>query len=449
MGTAGRPDTIYAPASGGGRGAIAVIRISGAAARDALSRLTGRVSWVPRRAVVVAVRGADGERLDQGLAIWFPGPGSATGEDVGELHVHGGPAVVAGVLRALSAVDGLRPAEPGEFTRRSFENGKLDLTQAEAIADLVAAETDAQRRQALRQLDGELGRLYEGWRGRLLRAMALLEAAIDFADEGLPEDLAARAAADAAAVAVEMRRHLADGGRGEAIRSGFTVALVGPPNAGKSSLLNRLCGREAAIVHGEPGTTRDVVEVATEIAGLRVLLQDTAGLRDGGDGVEQEGVRRARVRADAADLRLLVFDGSCWPEVCGETAARLAAGGKALAVVNKSDLGRVPDGAGIGDHGCAVVSALSGAGIEALRGGIGAALAGEAADGNEPALTRIRHRRAVEAAAAALQRMSGAGGVETAAEELRTAMTAIGRITGRVDVEDVLGAIFSEFCIGK
>jgi tRNA modification GTPase len=452
----GRPDTIFAPATGGSRGAIAIIRISGPLVRDALFRLTGRSVWTARRATAVRVRSASGELLDQGLGLWFPGPRSATGEDVGELHLHGGPAVIAAALEALSALQGLRPAEPGEFTRRSFENGKLDLTQVEAVADLVAAETAAQRRQAVRQLEGHLGALYDGWRGRLLRASALLEAAIDFTEEGLPDDLEGLALTEAAAVGAEMRLHLADGGRGEAIRSGFTVALVGAPNAGKSSLLNRLSGREAAIVDSEPGTTRDVVEVPTEIGGLRVILQDTAGLREAEGIVEREGVRRARARAEAADLRLVVFDGACWPDVCRQSAAMLRGGD--VAVVNKGDLGRVPDDARIEGQTCLVVSALSGAGIGALRGRVGAMLSpylrgGEPVEkgGGEgtPALTRIRHRREVETAAAALQRMGDRGGVEVRAEELRAAVTAVGRITGRVDVEDVLGAIFAEFCIGK
>lgn len=449
-------DTIFAPATGSGHGAIAIIRISGPAARDALLHLTGRLQWTPRRATGVRVYGSSGEVLDQGLAIWFAGPGSATGEDVGEVHVHGGPAVVAGVLDALAAIDGLRPAEPGEFTRRAFENGRLDLTQVEAIADLVAAETAGQRRQAVRQLEGELGALYDGWRSRLLRTMALLEAAIDFADEDLPDDLTAQARSEANAVASEMRRHLADGGRGEAIRTGFTVVLVGPPNAGKSSLLNRLAGRDAAIVDAEPGTTRDVVEVATEIAGLRVILQDTAGLRAATGRIEEEGVRRALAQAEAADLRLVVFDGDQWLEIPAEAGELLQSGNRILAVINKIDLGRVPEQVRVGGHEGVRISALNGEGIEDLRERIGQALAeagqyGERAggEGDPPMLTRIRHRREVEAASAALSRLADTPGVETAAEELRAAVTAVGRIIGRVDVEDVLGAIFAEFCIGK
>src|SRR5512144_1636704 len=313
-------DTIFAPATGGGPAGIAIIRISGALAGPALIGITGRNAWVPRRATNVRLRASNGETIDRGLGLWFPVPASFTGENVAELHVHGGRAVVAAALAALGAMHGLRPAEPGEFLRRAFANGKLDLTQVEALADLIAAETAAQRRQALRQLDGELGQLYERWRDRLVGAMARLEATIDFADEDLPDGLDGETRSEVAAVHAEVLAHLADGRRGERIRDGICIALIGPPNAGKSSLLNALARREAAIVDAAPGTARDVIEVPMDLGGFRVVLSDTAGLREAEGRVEREGVRRTRAQAAAADLRLLVFDGERWPAFDEQTA---------------------------------------------------------------------------------------------------------------------------------
>ncbi|HVC53288.1 MAG TPA: tRNA uridine-5-carboxymethylaminomethyl(34) synthesis GTPase MnmE, partial [Stellaceae bacterium] len=296
-------DTIYAPATAPGRAAIAIIRLSGPQSRDAVMCLAG-VLPPPRTARRVRLRDPEtGDGLDDGLALWFPAPRSVTGEDVAEFHVHGGRAVVDGVMRALRRL-GLRVAEPGEFTRRAFLNGKLDLTQVEAIADLAAAETEAQRRQALRQLDGALGALYRGWGDRLLRLLAHLEAAIDFPDEELPPGIEMEIATASAALAGEIAIHLADTHRGERLRDGIAVAIIGPPNAGKSSLLNILCKREVAITSPVAGTTRDVIEVAVDLGGYPVVLADTAGLREAADEVEQEGLRRALARAEAAELRL-------------------------------------------------------------------------------------------------------------------------------------------------
>src|SRR5215472_11989466 len=284
------------------------MRLSGAEAGPALALLAG-VLPPPRRAA--RRRFADprtGEAIDDGLALFFPAPNSFTGEDVAELHIHGSRAVIAALLDALAALPGLCLAEPGEFTRRAFEHGKLDLTAAEGLADLVAAETAAQRRQALRQLEGALGRLYEDWRTRLLRALAHLEAAIDFPEEGLPEGLSEEVGKSAAVLRAEIARHLADGHRGERLRDGVAVAIIGPPNAGKSSLMNALARRDVAITSSVAGTTRDVIEVALDLAGYPVVLADTAGLREAGDEIEQEGVRRARARGASADLRLVVLD---------------------------------------------------------------------------------------------------------------------------------------------
>ena len=312
-------DTIFALSSGRPPAAIAVVRISGSRAGEALKALIGKVP-APREAALARVRDpASGEIIDQALALWFPGPNSETGEDVAELQLHGGGAVIAATLAALSRLPGLRPAEAGEFTRRAFENGKLDLTAVEGLADLVAAETEGQRRQALRQLQGALGAPAESWRQRLIQALALVEARIDFSDEAdVPEDLLAPALAIARELEGEIAAALADGRRGERLREGLTVAIAGPPNAGKSTLLNRIARREAAIVSPYAGTTRDVIEVHLDLGGWPVTLLDTAGIRETGDPVEMEGVRRARDRAQGADLVLWVVD-------AGEAGAKNAA----------------------------------------------------------------------------------------------------------------------------
>ena len=396
----------------------------------------------PRMARHVRVRDPDsGEDLDDGLALWFPGPRSVTGEDVGELHLHGSRAVIAAVMAALGRL-GLRLAEPGEFTRRAFHNGKLDLTQAEAVADLAAAETEAQRRQALRQLDGRLGELYRGWSDRLLRLLAHFEAAIDFPDEDLPPEIENRVAADTADLAGEIARHLADGHRGERLRDGLAVAIVGPPNAGKSSLLNQLARREAAITSPIAGTTRDVIEVVIDLAGYPVVLADTAGLRDSADLIEQEGLRRARARAESAELRLFVFDAGRPEDAAGAVAWP---GPDTLVVANKIDV--APNRAGV-PPGALALSALTGEGIPDLIQTLAARIAGTY-DIAAPLLTRARHREALENAADALRRSLAADFPELRAEDLRLAWRSLGRITGRVDVEDLLDVIFRDFCLGK
>src|SRR5690348_1626376 len=341
------------------------MRLSGPEAGAALVRLAGALP-PPRRAV--RRRFADprtGEAIDDGMALFFPAPNSFTGEDVAELHIHGSRAVIAALIEALSAVPGLRLAEPGEFTRRAFEHGKLDLTAAEGLADLVAAETAAQRRQALRQLEGALGRLYEDWRARLLRALAHLEAAIDFPEEGLPEGLSEEVRESAATLRAEIARHLADGHRGERMRDGVSVAIIGPPNAGKSSLMNALARRDVAITSAIAGTTRDVIEVALDLGGYPIVLADTAGLRQSADSIEEEGVRRARARAAAADLRLLVLDAT-------EPPPALPAGlmdGDTIVILNKVDLG-LGDGAEgadrLGSGPALRLSVLTGTGMSAL-----------------------------------------------------------------------------------
>ena len=383
--------------------------------------------------------------------LWFPAPRSFTGEDVLELHLHGGRAVISGIMAVLSDLPGLRPAEPGEFTRRAFLNGRLDLTAVEGLADLIDAETRAQARQALQQLDGALGRLYQSWRQVLLGALARLEAEIDFApEEDVPDDLLASVRPEVERLSADIATHLSDGHRGERLRAGLTVAVVGPPNAGKSSLVNRLARRDVAIVTPLPGTTRDVLEVHLDLAGYPVTLLDTAGLREAADVAEAEGVRRARDRAARADLRLIMFDGATWPRPDPATAALVDHA--AVVTVNKSDLIAGRGGLSVGGRTALRVSCLTGDGVQGLL----EVLTERARDlmtvGNEPLLTRARHRAALQAAAEALARFAAApDGAELAlmAEDLRLAARALGRVTGEVAVEDVLDRIFAEFCIGK
>ena len=383
-----------------------------------------------------------GEALDDGLVLWFPAPRSATGEDVAELHLHGSRAVLAAVMQALARL-GLRLAEPGEFTRRAFLNGKLDLLQAEAIADLAAAETEAQRRQAMRQLGGELGEVYRGWRDRLTRILAHLEAAIDFPDEDLPPEIEDRILGETEALVAEIERHLADGHRGERLRDGIDVAIVGPPNAGKSSLLNRIARRDVAITSPVPGTTRDVIEVAIDLGGYPVVLADTAGLRDSADAIEQEGKRRAVQRAEQAEIRLFVFDIAHPADAAGASAWP---GADTILVANKIDL--VPAADADLSVSALPVSALTGEGIDRLLTVLGERVA-QTYRIEAPVLTRARHRQALEEAAASLRRSFSAALPELRAEDLRLALRSLGRITGAVDVEDLLDVIFRDFCIGK
>ena len=382
------------------------------------------------------------EELDDGVALWFPAPHSVTGEDVAEFHLHGSRAVLAAVMAGLSR-RGLRLAEPGEFTRRAFLNDKLDLTQAEAVADLAAAETEAQRRQALRQLDGHLGGVYRGWGERLLRLVAHLEAAIDFPDEDLPPEIEREVAEGARALANEVESHLDDGHRGERLCDGIAVAILGPPNAGKSSILNQLARREAAITSPIAGTTRDVIEVAIDLAGYPVMLADTAGLRDSADVIEQEGLRRALKRAEEAELRLFVFDATRPEDAQGAAAWP---GPDTLLVANKIDLASGRDAPPLAR--AIPVSALTGEGLPKLIAALSSRVA-RSYDGTAPALTRARHRQALETALAGLRRSLAADLPELRAEDLRLAWRSLGRITGRVDVEDLLDVIFRDFCLGK
>jgi tRNA modification GTPase len=445
-------DTIFAPSTGAGPAGIAVIRLSGPGAEAALRRLTGTVA-PPRRLVRAritdgATDDGTGELIDEGLSVWFPGPDSYTGEDTAELHIHGGRATVAAVLDALAACAGLRPAEPGEFTRRAFENGKMDLTAVEGLADLVAAETAAQRRQSLRQLGGDLGRLYENWREKLLGALAYQEATIDFSEEELPDEIDTKVRLEVAALDCRITEHLADGRRGERLRSGAHVVILGAPNVGKSSLLNVLARRDAAIVSETAGTTRDVIEVAMDLGGYPVVIADTAGLRNGDSKLEREGVRRARERAGDADIKLAVFNASSWPCVDGETAQLVDA--DTVVAINKVDLAMPPPPPlNVGGRPAYPVSAVTGQGVDALVAVLEREVAERCSVSASPLLTRVRHRQALEDCRACLVRFLAADSPELAAEDLRLAARSLGRITGRVGVEDMLDIIFHDFCIGK
>ena len=459
-------ETIYAVSSGTGRAGVAVLRLSGAGAGAALAALAGALPPA-RRATVARLRDpADGEIIDQGLILWFPGPGSFTGEDVAELHVHGGRAVLAAALDALARIPGLRPAEAGEFARRAFDNDKLDLSQAEGLADLINAETEAQRRQALRQLGGALGRLTEGWRTTLVAALAHLEATIDFADEDLTPGTGAQTIVEVAKHNIscmidDLTLYIDNSHRGERLREGLSVAIVGAPNVGKSSLLNALARCDAAIVSDAAGTTRDVIEVHLDLGGYPVTLADTAGLRRGLSrgpspdesdesqvSVEAEGMRRTWARAAAADLKLTVIDIRRAQDPDPDTLALIDA--DALVVLNKRDLVAADGPESIGGRPAITVSAVTGTGMDTLE----AALSREAtkrltADAGSPLFTRARHRRALEDCVSALKRALAAPLAELVAEDVRLALRALGRVSGRVDVEDVLDVIFQDFCIGK
>lgn len=432
-------DTIFAPATAPGRAAVAVVRLSGPGVASTLRALAGHLPK-PRRASVRRLFGPDGVEIDQGLVLWFPAPASYTGEDCAELQVHGGRAVVAALLEALAAL-GLRLAEPGEFTRRAFEHGKLDLTQAEGVADLVDAETEAQRRQALAQLDGRLAQAETRWREALIEALAMLEAAVDFPDEEVPADVAARARPLLQALSEELEAAAADVTRGERIREGYRIALIGAPNAGKSTLLNALAGREAAIVTEIPGTTRDIIEVPLQLGGYKVIVADTAGLRATDDRVEQEGVRRAAAWGEAADLRVWLVDGTA-----DETPARpTILQPDDVVLTTKRDLGE-----GRGDLPGAPFTARSPNDVAWLEQTLTQRVVEALAGAEPPAATRLRHARLLTEAAERLRHAwAEEEALELAAEDVRLAARALDRITGRVDPEVVLGKIFSSFCIGK
>lgn len=438
-------DTIFALASGAGRAGVSVFRVSGPECEHIIRSITQSAVPKPRRAALRTFYHGD-TAIDSGLLLWMPGPASFTGENVAEFHTHGSPAVIEAMASAFLAC-GARQAESGEFTRRAFDNGRMDLTEAEGLADLIDAETEGQRRQALRQMQGGLKELYEGWRDRLTDALAAIEGEIDFPDEeDIPDALSHAAFEPLTDVITHMQTSLEDGRRGEVVRAGINIAIVGPPNAGKSTLLNRLAGREAAIVSDKAGTTRDIIDVPFVMAGLPVRLSDTAGLRDTGDAIEAEGVRRATDRSRESDLRIGVIDGvddatGLWDNV-------LEAGDYLL--INKSDLAsphiQAPDYVKV-FH----VSAKLGDGIEAFQTALEADIQSRFSVSQDAGLTRARHRDCVVRAHEALSRARDSLGVapELSGDDVRAALHAIKELAGETDIEAVLGRIFSRFCVGK
>jgi tRNA modification GTPase len=430
-------NTIFALSTGTGPAGIAVVRVSGPNALEAFQLTkSGRIGSERRAELRQLIAVLTGDRIDDALVIWFPEKASYTGENVVEFQVHGGRAVVSTLTAALSGLPGFRPAEPGEFTRRAVENGRMDLTRAEAIADLIAADTDGQRRLALKQYDGGLEKLYRSWRERLIRAAAWIEANIDFPDEEMPDGIWEKSRGALRQLGKEIEQHLNDGRRGEIVREGFHVAVVGPPNAGKSSLVNALARRDVAIVSDIPGTTRDVIEVKLDLGGYAVVLADTAGLRDSFEPIEHEGIRRARERAASADFRLLVLD-----------AAHNSAGASGVAadlvVRNKADLVRFRGA------GPLFVSAKTGEGLDELVCILSTEASGQMAAGEGPMITRARHRHGLGETVARIGAALQEEAPELAAEQLRLGLRSLGRITGEVDLEELLDVVFRDFCIGK
>lgn len=445
--------TIFALASGRGRAGVAVVRLSGPKAGVALKSLTGRALPTPKMANLVEIKGPESEEIiDNCIILWFPGPESFTGEDVVELHIHGSTAILDKLFEILSEL-GLRPAEPGEFTRRAFENGKMDLTQAEGLHDLVLAETEAQRKQALHQLGGGLSEIYSAWRDQLVGALADIEATIDFSDEEIPEGLLGKVGAGVEGLKSGIENILGDFERGQAIRRGFKIVLLGPTNVGKSSLLNALAREEKAIVSDIAGTTRDAIEVHMDLAGYSVVLVDTAGLREAGDAIEEEGIRRALGHAREANLKLLLCEASSWPTLPGDLENQL--GADAIVVLTKADLASDKNAVTKCRSGIEsiLISSESGQGLDTLIKKIEARVV-KTLEASEPAgLTRVRHKQALGEALDALERFQGhdLAGTDPAilAEDLRLASRAMASITGEVGVEEILGKIFSQFCIGK
>lgn len=437
--------TIFALSSGHVKAGVAVLRVSGHQTSKVVQLMAGKIP-APRCAALRSLRCPQTrEVLDRGLVLWFPAPASFTGEDMAEFHVHGGRAVIKAMLEALGRVDGLRLAEPGEFARRAFHNDKFDLTEAEGLADLIDAETSAQRRQAIRQSGGGLRKLYENWRSDLIWAMALVEAHLDFSDEeSVPEDMSGEISDVISRICFQIAEHLRDGRSGEILREGLRVVIAGAPNVGKSSLLNALAKRDVAIVSEEAGTTRDVIEVHMDLGGYPVILMDTAGVRDAPGAIEREGVRRTLAQMEEADLVLWLIEPDQEESPSSFMASMV---GKFVRVSSKADL--YPDQTDHGDN--LMISAKTGAGLPELMDRLKHEAEVRMERHDAPLITRARHRHELERCLFSLHRYQAGDftQLELRAEDLREAATALGRITGRIDVEDVLDKVFSGFCIGK
>ena len=445
-------ETIFALASARGKAGVSVVRVSGKKAGDLILHLTGEELPTARRATLrTLVDPLDGSMIDKALLIWFPAPNSFTGEDVAEFHLHGGPAIQNALFSVFLSLDQTRIAEPGEFTRRAFANDRMDLTEAEGLADLIDAQTAAQRKQALRQMDGALGALYETWRHQLIGLLAHLEADIDFPDEDLPDGLAITVKPKIEALRNQIEEHLSDNSRGERIRDGFHIVILGAPNVGKSSLLNHLARRDVAIVTEEAGTTRDMLEVSLDLNGYPVVLVDTAGLRDTDHMVEKIGIERARARAAQADLKIAMIDASRLEETYAAIKEQIDE--NTLVLLNKQDV-EVRQGRGLSQaYAVFPISVRQGLGLDSFLETLGSLVEERLAPGETPGLTRLRHRRALEDCCASMLRFEKAAATgldpELAAEDIRLAARELGRITGRIDVEDVLDVVFGDFCIGK
>ncbi|MCD6034959.1 MAG: mnmE [Rickettsiales bacterium] len=448
-------DTIFALSTAPAVSGVAIVRISGAGAKEALA-LTETFKReglpAPRQARLVALsHPTTDELIDKGLALWFPGPHSFTGEDTVEFHIHGSRAVIQELLEVLRRFPNFRMAEPGEFSRRAFLNGKMDLTQADGLADLIEAETSLQKRQALRQMEGELFTLYEGWRSGLIRMLALLEAYIDFPDEDIPEDVLEELKAGVAGLQEEIQAHLHDGHKGEKLKSGLQVVIVGAPNAGKSSLMNCLARRDVAITSPIAGTTRDTIEIQMDVGGYPIVLVDTAGLRESSDLIENEGIKRAKAKAVNADLVLALFDQDALPRMDKATYEML--GPDALVCISKIDKNpqssnlELPEA--LASHKPVRLSTETGEGIDALLKALEEKAKTYLGVGASPLITRARYREALGHCMESLERFSFDIPLELAAEDLRMAGRSLGRITGRIDVEDILDSLFQQFCIGK
>lgn len=432
-------ETIFALATPPGKSGVAIIRLSGPDCQAVWQSLIGAMPKA-RYATRIEIKDPDSKDLiDDALGLWFPGPHSFTGEDVVELQIHGSQAVLQETLDLLAKQPGCRLAEPGEFTKRAFHNNKLDLTAVEGLADLIDAETAAQRRQAMRQLQGQLADLYNSWAGHLIKALAHLEAYLDFPDEDLPAAVVADLQKLIQGTRQDIAAHLADNHKGERLRTGVVIAIIGPPNAGKSSLINALARRDVAIVTPQAGTTRDAIEVALNLGGLPATVVDTAGIRETDDEIEAEGVRRAKLHAENADLQIQLHDAAAV-----ESDQLPTSNGRQLTVVNKIDLKNIEK---TGVYG---ISVTTGQGLPELIAALTQAVSGLLPSGQDAVITRARHRQSLEACLAALERVTNPlPALDLAAEDLRLAVRALGEITGQVDVEDLLDIIFKDFCLGK